>query len=144
MWGQGTPNRPQGQAFFVGLKINRAKQRIPFDGHPLRKMARASASAGFMGRLQHADRAIIVGLLATYAHPPSLPSDHRYAVALGGKNVKTGLQSAFISIVCPSAFPGAGVAQLVEHHLAKVTVESSSLFTRSILFLKINTQFTLR
>ena len=25
-----------------------------------------------------------------------------------------------------------GVAQLVEHHLAKVTVESSSLFTRSI------------
>ena len=38
----------------------------------------------------------------------------------------------------------AGVAQLVERHLAKVTVESSSLFTRSILFLKIITQFTLR
>ena len=35
----------------------------------------------------------------------------------------------------------AGVAQLVERHLAKVTVESSSLFTRSILFLKINAQF---
>jgi hypothetical protein len=27
----------------------------------------------------------------------------------------------------------AGVAQLVEHHLAKVDVESSSLFARSIL-----------
>jgi hypothetical protein len=28
----------------------------------------------------------------------------------------------------------AGVAQLVEHHLAKVDVESSSLFARSIFF----------
>ena len=28
----------------------------------------------------------------------------------------------------------AGVAQLVEHHLAKVDVESSSLFARSILY----------
>ena len=27
---------------------------------------------------------------------------------------------------------GSGVAQMVEHHLAKVTVESSSIFTRSI------------
>tara|TARA_Y100001934_G_scaffold224060_1_gene267973 strand:- start:166 stop:336 length:171 start_codon:yes stop_codon:yes gene_type:complete len=34
----------------------------------------------------------------------------------------------------PSAFQGAGVAQLVEHHLAKVTVVSSSLITRSIFF----------
>ena len=69
------------------------------------------------------------------ARPPSRPLDYWHAVPLGGKNVKTGLQSAFIWIVCPSAFPGAGVAQLVEHHLAKVTVVSSSLITRSILFL---------
>lgn len=33
-------------------------------------------------------------------------------------------------VVCSSS---AGVAQLVEHHLAKVAVESSSLFARSIL-----------
>lgn len=32
-------------------------------------------------------------------------------------------------VVCLSS---AGVAQLVEHHLAKVAVESSSLFARSI------------
>ena len=31
-------------------------------------------------------------------------------------------------VVCSSS---AGVAQLVEHHLAKVAVESSSLFARS-------------
>ena len=31
-----------------------------------------------------------------------------------------------------NSLPGAGVAQLVEHHLAKVTVVSSSLITRSI------------
>ena len=43
----------------------------------------------------------------------------------------------------PSAFQGAGVAQLVEHHLAKVTVVSSSLITRSIFlfFPKLPTFF---
>jgi hypothetical protein len=37
----------------------------------------------------------------------------------------------------PSAFQGAGVAQLVEHHLAKVTVVSSSLITRSIFLFSL-------
>ena len=44
----------------------------------------------------------------------------------------------------PSAFQGAGVAQLVEHHLAKVTVVSSSLITRSIFLFSLgffNTAF---
>ena len=46
----------------------------------------------------------------------------------------------------PSAFQGAGVAQLVEHHLAKVTVVSSSLITRSIfsLIIKQTSDFFLR
>ena len=34
-------------------------------------------------------------------------------------------------------FLGAGVAQLVERHLAKVTVESSNLFTRSNFSLSV-------
>ena len=35
----------------------------------------------------------------------------------------------------------AGVAQLVEHHLAKVDVEGSNPFARSILFFKDRIQF---
>ena len=35
----------------------------------------------------------------------------------------------------------AGVAQLVEHHLAKVDVEGSNPFARSILFFKDGIQF---
>ena len=65
MGGQGTLNRLRGQAFFIGLKINRAKQRIPCDGHSLRIMARAGASVGFVGRYRRAARAIIVGHFGT-------------------------------------------------------------------------------
>ena len=65
MGGQGTLNRLRGQAFFIGLKINHAKQRIPSHGHSLRIMARAGASTGFLGRYRRAARAIIVGHFVT-------------------------------------------------------------------------------
>ena len=133
--GQGTPNRLRGQAFFVGLKITRAKQRIPFGDHSLRKMARAGASAGFVERHRRAARAIIVGhfgTICTSAKPtfgPPVCGSTRW------KKRENGVAICLHFDSFPSAFPGAGVAQLVEHHLAKVTVESSSLFARSILFL---------
>ena len=74
--GQGTPNRLRGQAFFVGLKITRAKQRIPFGDHSLRKMARAGASPGFVGRRWRAAQAINsrpLGTICTFAKPPLGP-----------------------------------------------------------------------
>ena len=48
------------------------------------------------------------------------------------RDVKLQLTEAEGGLLLAPCF--AGVAQLVEHHLAKVDVESSSLFARSILF----------
>ena len=65
-------------------------------------------------------------------------------VKLSRKSVSEWLAGCFgLLLSRTQVLDRAGVAQLVEHHLAKVTVVSSSLITRSILFLKINTQFTL-
>ena len=66
-------------------------------------------------------------------------------VKLSRKSVSEWLAGCFgLLLSRTQVLDRAGVAQLVERHLAKVTVVSSSLITRSILFLKINTQFTLR
>ncbi len=52
---------------------------------------------------------------------------------------KRGIYEIFLTLAGPLLLSiflyRAGIAQLVERHLAKVTVESSSLFTRSIFFL---------
>ena len=66
-------------------------------------------------------------------------------VKLSRKSVSEWLAGCFgLLLSRTQVLDRAGVAQLVERHLAKVTVESSSLFTRSILFLSIKTQFTFR
>ena len=87
----------------------------------------------FLLGLKLACREIIAGNLATLVHlwPISL---------LGYFNAKNLKNMVAISLYfgrLPSAFQGAGVAQLVEHHLAKVTVVSSSLITRSIFLFSL-------
>ena len=65
-------------------------------------------------------------------------------VKLSRKSVSEWLAGCFgLLLSRTQVLDRAGVDQLVERHLAKVTVESSSLFTRSIFFLKINAQFAL-